>query len=107
VDKGPDCWLWRGPFYRNGYGIFRLNEPRRTALAHRVAYELERGTIPRGLVVDHLCRVKACVNPHHLEVVPQRTNVQRGEAGWNLRSGGKDAGTGNASRWRTHGHART
>lgn len=49
--------------------------------AHRMAYELTRGPILEGLVIDHLCRNKACVNPAHLEAVSQRVNVRRGLLG--------------------------
>jgi hypothetical protein len=48
-------------------------------LAHRMAYELARDPIPAGLVIDHLCRNKRCVNPSHLEAVEQRVNLLRGE----------------------------
>lgn len=99
VDCSGSCWLWIGPFYRNGYGIFRLNDPRRTVLAHRLAYELAVGPIPEEMVIDHLCRNKACVRPAHLDPVPQGVNVRRGEAGRNLRPGGKDYGSGNRVRW--------
>lgn len=75
VDKTETCWLWTANTLR-GYGTFRAD--RRTHRAHRLAWELARGPIPPGLVVDHLCRVKRCVNPSHLEVVPQAINVRRG-----------------------------
>lgn len=79
VDRsgGPDaCWLWTGCTQAPGYGRFRV-EPR-TVYAHRFAYELEHGAIADGLVIDHLCRTPACVNPLHLEAVPQRINIDRG-----------------------------
>lgn len=58
-----------------------MNGGKNTALAHRVAYELEVGPIPDGMQLDHLCRVRNCVNPSHLEVVDNATNTARGTAG--------------------------
>ena len=59
------CWLWIGPLHRNGYGhLARIEHGDR--LAHRVVYESERGPIPLGLTLDHLCRVRSCVNPAQL-----------------------------------------
>lgn len=64
------CWLWTGHTVGKGYGRFRLDG--RMQLAHRVAYELDIGPIPDGMVVRHLCDVPACVNPAHLELGTQR-----------------------------------
>jgi hypothetical protein len=66
------CWIWRGYVINSGYGTWGRH------LAHRRMYEERRGEIPAGLVIDHLCRKKLCVNPDHLEAVPQRINVRRG-----------------------------
>lgn len=81
VDGGDveSCWLWAGSLDLLGYGQFRLNG--KTSRAHRYAYESMVAPIPKGLVIDHLCRTRACINPWHLEPVPQRVNVARGEAG--------------------------
>jgi hypothetical protein len=80
VSKTSSCWLWRGRADRWGYGRFTL--PRvfslpREGCAHRWAYEAERGAIPSGLVLDHLCRNPACVRPDHLEPVTIRENNRR------------------------------
>lgn len=77
VEKGgPDeCWHWTGTLGR-GYGLLWTGE--RLVVAHRWLYEREKGPIPDGLQLDHLCRVRACVNPAHLEPVTGRTNVLRG-----------------------------
>lgn len=71
-----ECWPWRGSITRHGYGQFA---PRKgvNLRAHRVAYELSVGPIPDGLTLDHLCGVKHCVNPAHLEPVTALENVQR------------------------------
>jgi len=80
---GPEaCWPWRGTRNDGGYGIIAIarNAPRhRFIRAHRLAYELcHRESIPAALTVDHLCRLRHCVNPAHLEVVTRGVNVLRG-----------------------------
>jgi len=69
------CWLWTAGM-RGGYG--RLVVDGRKLHAHSVAYRLFKGEPPEGTEIDHLCRVRACVNPQHLEAVSHRTNVLRG-----------------------------
>lgn len=75
VDPVTGCHNLR-PHRRNGYGMMTLNRER--IRPHRLAYELAKGPIPLGLVIDHLCRNKACCNPDHLEAVTQRENTMRG-----------------------------
>ena len=67
------CMVWTGAKLKDGYGQFRLDG--RTVQSHRYAYEQRHGKIPAGLVLDHLCRVPACVNVAHLEAVTSRENV--------------------------------
>lgn len=77
VAKSEDgCWLWTASIKETGYGQFRLDG--RAQYAHRIAYELCVGPIPDGLQLDHLCRVRHCVNPDHLEPVTQAENAARG-----------------------------
>lgn len=77
VDKTESCWLWRGYVAPTGYGMFWYPERKRTVYAHRVAYELKRGPIPASMEIDHICRVRNCVRPDHLEVVTTRENLLR------------------------------
>lgn len=74
------CWLWTAQRSRSGYAGFFLHG-RGASRAHRVAFELLVQAIPQGLTLDHLCRVRHCVNPAHLEVVTQKENTLRGETG--------------------------
>ncbi len=70
------CWLWVAACYRHNYG--NVNIGRRSVSAHRLSYELHRGPIPPGMVLDHLCRTPRCINPAHLEPVTQKVNIRRG-----------------------------
>lgn len=79
VIKTDDCWLWQGCLTHNGYGQIRRNN--KGYLAHRYAYMQLVGEIPKGKVLDHLCRVRNCVNPSHLEPVTNRENLLRGIPG--------------------------
>lgn len=71
-----DCWLWQGSLTHDGYGHFGFGG--KVVRAHRWFYEQIRGLIPVGLTLDHLCRVRRCVNPWHLEAVINKINVLRG-----------------------------
>jgi hypothetical protein len=71
------CWEWTAHRNGSGYGVIGLPS-RKTGSAHRVAYELIHGPIPDGLDLDHLCRVRHCINPAHLEPVTRRENSLRG-----------------------------
>lgn len=79
VEKSDGCWLWTGMTRADGYGlIWGDGRPRPLLRAHRVVYELLVGPIPADTELDHLCRVKRCVRPDHLEAVDHRLNVMRG-----------------------------
>ncbi len=72
-----DCLLWIGSIHTKGYGRFKANG--RMVQASRWIYEQDVGPIPDGLTLDHLCRVRACVNVRHLEPVTCKENVLRGQ----------------------------
>ncbi len=71
-----ECYLWTGSINENGYGWFWING--KTKKAHRVSWEFENGQIPHHMQLDHLCRVRNCVRPSHLEVVTNQENTIRG-----------------------------
>ena len=67
------CWVWPGAKQPNGYG--RITVGGRARFVHRVAYVEFVGPIPDGLVVDHVCRNRACFNPEHLRCCTQGENT--------------------------------
>lgn len=77
VYKTDGCWLWCGYLESTGYGRCEVNRVRWRV--HRLSYTLRYGDIPNGLVLDHLCRVRNCVNPDHLEAVTSGENSRRGD----------------------------
>ena len=83
-DIATRCWLWQAAKDPKGYGRMGVEvapKVMRMATVHRVSYQLYRGPIPDGLQIDHLCRVRHCVNPDHLEVVTPYENYLRGNRG--------------------------
>jgi hypothetical protein len=77
VDVRTGCWIWKRSLTAKGYGKLFVNG--KSVTAHKYIYELHKGSVPDGLVLDHLCRNRNCVNPDHLEPVTQKENVLRGE----------------------------
>lgn len=73
------CYIWLEGLTNGGYGELRFLGL--TEGAHRVAYRLAGGEIPAGHDLDHLCKVRSCINPAHLEPVTRQVNIQRSDAG--------------------------
>lgn len=73
---GGQCWVWLAQILK-GYGRFDVNGT--NILAHRFSYQTFKGKIPENKVLDHLCRVRFCVNPDHLEPVSWKENALRGK----------------------------
>lgn len=84
ITPRPDCRVWMGAT-DNGYG--RVFVDGRARRAHRVMWELVNGPIPDDLTIDHLCRIRACINPDHMELVTVAENSRRATRGkWIARS---------------------
>lgn len=76
VTKTDSCWLWNGRMTPDGYG--RRSWRGKEVSVHKIVYSLLVADVPQGLVIDHLCRTRSCVNPEHMEIVTNRENVLRG-----------------------------
>jgi hypothetical protein len=72
---GAGCLIWTGWTNLKGYGTTKIAG--HTTTAHRAAWVIANGAVPDGYTVDHLCRVRNCINPDHLEAVPHRVNCHR------------------------------
>lgn len=67
------CWIWTDHLCRGDYAQFYINGA--LQMSHRVSYEIHIGPIPRNMEIDHICRVRCCVNPEHLRPLPHKDNV--------------------------------
>jgi hypothetical protein len=85
IEGEGDCWIWKGSIANTGYGIIQVykgwnrdkgRSEYKIFSLHRLTYEMFKGPIPDGLVVNHLCEIRSCCNPLHLEVCTIGENVR-------------------------------
>lgn len=69
------CWIWCGAINGSGYGVVRIPGVRSPKMAHRAAWEAINGPVPPGMEVDHICNVRACCNPDHLQCITHAENI--------------------------------
>lgn len=74
VDRTGECWLWTGAQDQKGYGS--CSHLYGSSRAHRAVWISLHGPVARGLMVDHLCHVRRCVNPAHLRVATAKQNAE-------------------------------
>ena len=79
IDKTETCWLWTAYTSKSGYGNFCPKWKESTLTAHRFSYTYFKGNIPQEMTVDHICRIRHCVNPDHLRLLTRIENVMIGE----------------------------
>lgn len=79
-DPNTGCHIWCGCTYGGGYGWFAVDKKNGSKPAHRVAYFIERGEIPDGFELHHVCENKLCVNPQHLKPLTKAEHTRIGPA---------------------------
>lgn len=78
IERRPDgCWIYLGATNDIGYPTWRPYTTSKTQYVHRCSYEIFHGPIPDGAEVDHICHVRNCVNPDHLQALSHRENLMR------------------------------
>lgn len=77
INTSTGCWEWTAALDAYGYGVIRVGT--RCVKAHRLSYEVFKGSIRDNLPLDHLCRNRKCINPKHLEPVSLGKNIARGD----------------------------
>lgn len=74
-----ECWIWIGALSDDGYGLFRASTEEKRKYAHRYAWEMSGRSLVARLTLDHLCAVRPCVRPEHLDQVTQAVNAARSQ----------------------------
>lgn len=85
IDASSGCWMWLGGVTGSGYGATKYGNTGAYSV-HRLAWERQHGDIPPGMHIDHICRVRLCINPNHLRVVTPKQNVLENSVGITARN---------------------
>lgn len=83
IDADGDCWRWKGFCIPTGYGYFMVHTiypKRRNIGVHRLAWQMLVGTIPPKMTIDHMCKVRNCVNPSHMRLLTRAANTMAGSS---------------------------
>lgn len=93
VDKSGECWLWTAGKTTDGYGAWRypVNGKQKFLRAHRFAWLLKNGALEVGKELNHLCRIKLCIRPEHLEEITHKEHMWRTEGSFADRWGNREA----------------
>ena len=104
VRRGDSCWTWAAATHPDGYGKFYLNG--KVEYAHRVAFTWAKGSIDAGMVIDHACHSRSCVNPAHLRMVTGKQNQENRGGPATHSSSGVRGVSWNAKRRKWYGFVR-
>jgi len=104
VIKNESCWSWSAAKHPDGYGKFYING--KVEYAHRVSYSWAKGAVPDGMVVDHACHNRGCVNPSHLRLVTGKQNQENRAGSAKTSSSGVRGVSWNAKRNKWYGFVR-
>ena len=73
IEDESECWIFQGTLTKYGYGV--IPDGYKQHAAHRLSYEIHKGSIPKGLLVIHSCDQPSCINPDHLRIGTQKDNM--------------------------------
>jgi HNH endonuclease len=78
VHRSGDCLISNYSTGSHGYAQIGWHHDRcrRVTLVHRVVWFARHGPIPEGMTIDHICRIRRCVNVDHLRLLSNVDNAR-------------------------------